>query len=318
MFLERDAIQEVARLVDDPERGISSHWDVKDQGFGDHPLKDDPWSFTYGPQGFAAIGPIGSISTKRDPFRTLAHTLLQTPFRLMGRDFETFPAIHRAARTIAAKQERQYDMDLLRHALTLAFLRRHLDLENETDPIAVIGDGFANMASLILANLPNSRIILVNLTKVLLVDMIFLHRAMPDVPMALVTNQADMKAALDRPDLRILAVRADNMDLLADAPLTLGINIQSMMEMDAPITAAYFDAMRRCPRPKTAFYCCNAEEKIWADGTVIRFADYPWQEDDQVLVHEICPWDRYRYTQRPPFYKKTRVMPHRLAYLAKS
>ncbi len=100
-------------------------------------------------------------------------------------------------------------------------------------------------------------------------------------------------------------------------PLSLAINIQSMMEMDPPVTASYFDLMRGCPRRETAFYCCNNEEKRLPDGTASRFVDYPWRDGDKILVDEICPWLRYRYTDRPPFYVPRRVNLHRLVMLEK-
>ena len=66
-----------------------------------------------------------------------------------------------------------------------------------------------------------------------------------------------------------------------------------------------------------AFYCCNREEKRLPDGTITRFADYPWRGSDRVLVDERCPWHQRHYRFRPPFYRPfdgpTR---HRLALLA--
>jgi hypothetical protein len=317
MLINERAIEEVARNCDTVDAGTSSHWRLIDGG-GEHPLKKDPFNFTYGPEGFAAIGPIGAISTKRGPAHRLAHRLLQAPLRAIGRRFAAFPAIDRVAAEIAERQGRVYDKDLLRHALTLALLRRHLDLEDEADPIAVIGDGFANMASLILACLPNSRLILVNLAKTLLIDMAFAFKALPGAGMALVRDAGEMGEAMARSDIRVLAVGADSAQLIASAPVALGINIQSMMEMDPPVTAAYFDVLRRCPRAQTALYCCNRVEKTLPDGTVTRFADYPWHPEDEVLVDGPSPWDRFGYHGRPPFYYRNQPIRHRLAWLRKN
>jgi len=280
MLINEQAIEEVARHSDEIDESASSHWRLDDRHRGEHPLKKDPFNFTYGPEGFAAIGPIGSISTKRGPAYRLAHSLLQIRARAIGRRFPTFARIDRTAALIAERQGRAYDKDLLRHALTLAFLCRHLDLETETDPIAVIGDGFANMASLLLACLPNSRVILVNLTKALLVDMAFVFKAFPGAGMALVRDGGDFDEAMRRTDIRVFAVRANSALLLANVPVALGVNILSMMEMDPPVTNVYFDVLRRCPRARTAFYCCNRVEKRLPDGTVTRFFDYPWDPMD--------------------------------------
>lgn len=318
MLVNKDAILEVARHSDEIDEGASSHWRLDDQDAGEHPLKNDPFDFTYGPQGFSTIGPIGAISTKTGLLFKTAHRLLQIPYRNIGRRFATFRAIDRAAASIAKRQGRAYDKDLLRHALTLAMLRDRLDLESETGPIAVIGDGFANMTSLILACLPQSRVIMVNLTKTLLVDMAFVCRAFPEMGMALVRDANEMNEAMAHPDIRIMAVGADYSGLLADVPVALGINILSMMEMNPQVTKKYFDVLRQCPRASTHFYCCNRVEKQFADGTVIRFFDYPWEPDDEILLDGLSPWDKYAYRGKPPFYYRNNSVHHRLVRLKKA
>ncbi len=210
MLENREAILGVARLSDATDDGTSSHWRAENQAAGEHPLKENPFDFIYGPEGFASIGLIGAISTKTGPFYRAAHAMLQMPIRRMGRRFNTFAEIDRAAANIAKFQGRVYNKDLLRHALTLALLRQWLDLESETDPIVVIGDGFANMASLILAAKPKNRVILVNLTKTLLIDLAFTHKAFPEVCIALVRDHEEMAEALGRTDIRVFALSADN------------------------------------------------------------------------------------------------------------
>jgi len=317
MLVNRDAILEVARQSEDVDDGTSSHWRPENQVAGEHPLKNDPFNFDYGPGGFSRIGPIGAISTKTGLLHRAAHGILQIPVRNIGSRFDAFGEIDRSAASIAKRQGRAYDKDLLRHAVTLAFLRDRLDLESETDPIAVIGDGFANMAALILDTLPQSQVILVNLTKTLLVDLAFTHKALPDLGIALVGDAGEMREALTRSDIRVIAVKADHAPLLAGTPVALGINILSMMEMDPPVTKMYFDVLRQCPRTDTAFYCCNRVEKQLPDGTVIRFFEYPWHPDDEILADELSPWDKFAYRGRPPFYYRINPIQHRLVRLNK-
>lgn len=305
MFFNQNAIDEITCRMDHAEQGRSFHW------------QEIQKNFTVGSEGFSHVGPIGTFSTKTDLVRTVGHYLLQIPFRWMGRSTQGFAASDRAARHIARRQGRQYDLDFLRHVLTLGWLRDRLTLEDETDPILIMGDGYANMAPVILASLPKSRVILINLTKTLAVDLVCLRRGLPDVDVALAVGAADFDAALGRVDLRVIALTADEAPLLARAPLSLGINIQSMMEMDPSVTAEYFDVMRRCSRSETAFYCCNNVKKRWNDGTIIRFDDYPWDDRDRILKDELCPWLAYRYGNRPPFYVRRGENQHRLVYLAK-
>jgi len=317
MLVNREAILEVARHVETVDAGTSSHWRPENQVAGEHPLINDPFDFTYGPQGFSAIGPIGAISTKTGLLFQTAHWLLQIPYRVIGYRFATFRAIDRSATQVAKKQGRAYDKDLLRHALTLALLRDRLDLESESDPIAVIGDGFANMTTLILANLPKSRVILLNLTKTLLVDLAFTFRAFPEAGIALVGNADEMDEALVRSDIRVIALKADHAPLLAGAPVALGINILSMMEMDLPVIKKYFDVLRQNRRTSTAFYCCNRVEKKLPDGTITRFFEYPWHPEDKILMDEPSPWDKFAYRGTPPFYYKGSTIHHRLVQLKK-
>lgn len=317
MLENREAILEVARLSDVTDDGTSSHWRAENQIVGDHPLKQDPFNFTYGAEGFGSIGPIGAISTKTGFMHRAAHATLQIPIRRIGRHFKTFADIDRAAANIAKTQGRVYDKDLLRHALTLALLRDQLDMESETDPIVIIGDGFANMASLVLATLPQSRVILVNLTKTLLVDLAFSYRAFPDAGIAFVKNAAEMDEAMSRHDIRVIGLSADSAALLAGAPVALGINILSMMEMDPPVIKKYFEVLRQCPRAATAFYCCNRIEKQLPDGTVTRFFEYPWDSKDKIIIDEPSPWDKYGYRKRPPFYYRNHPVQHRLVSLKK-
>ena len=261
---------------------------------------------------------MGAVSKKIALPYKIVHWILQIPFRLMGLKLRGFWTIDKMAKIIAKRQGRAYDCDLMRHTLTTAMINDRLDMKYDASLIAVIGDGFANMSSLLLSYLPQSRLILVNLTKTLLLDLVFLRKAFPNENIAFVQNADDMNKALASSNTRIIAVQADNMQLLAHAPVTLGINIKSMMEMDMAVTAAYFEVLRKGPADKTAFYCCNADEKRWADGTVIRFSEYPWHEKDIILVDEACPWDQYRYHRQLPFYSKFKALNwHRLVYLNK-
>src|SRR5205823_5026710 len=93
----------------------------------------------------------------------------------------------------------------------------------------------------------------------------------------LVVDAQGMADALGSPDAKLIAIQASNHTLLRQAPLDLVINIASMQEMDAPVIAAYFEDLRsRQDGRALYFYCCNREEKRLPDGTITRFAEYPW------------------------------------------
>lgn len=318
MLVNDEAIKEIARQSSVLDATASSHWDGKEAKGRTYALAEDPLNFSKAVSDFSVIGPIGAISLKTSFPYNLAHWLLQIPFRLMGAKLKEFRKFDRLASSIAARQGRAYDGDLLRHTLTMALFNTYLDMERDLALVAVIGDGFANMSALLLGHSPHCRIILVNLTKTLLLDLAFIRQTFPDENIALVQNADDMTEALARQDTRIIVLQADNADLLAQAPVTLGINILSMIEMEPQVTAAYFDILRKCPAERTAFYCANHLEKFWADGTIIRFYEYPWDEQEEYLVDEPNPWDRYGYRARPPFYyRRPSLSLHRLLYMKK-
>lgn len=313
------AILDIAAAVkrDGGDAAASSHWRNEDK-LESHPLVVDPLNFDLKKTDSTAFGPLGGISAKVSWKHRFMHRLLQLPLRALGLGFSSFRAADKIAADIAQIQGRAYDKDLLRHTLTLALLQQHLGRTLDDGTIAVIGDGFANMSALLLSAHPKAKVILVNLHKSLLFDCVFLRKALPDINIRLVQSETEMAEALAASDVQCIALAAENAALMDVAPITLGINILSMMEMDPPVTAAYFDLLRRAPAEKTAFYCCNRIEKTLPDGTVTRFDAYPWDTEDEIIVDAMCRWTRLAYHGRPPFYYLSNPARHRLAYLKKS
>lgn len=305
MLLNKDAFDEVSARINDFEEGRSSHW------------RHEQNAFEFDETSFSDVGPIGTFSTSSGVVPTVAHFVFQIPYRLYGLGYRYFLPISRAARAIARRQSRQYDLDLLRHVLTLAFLRKHMGKKILDGPICIIGDGYANMASVILATMPESKVILVNLNKTLLVDLICLRRGFPEIDYALARSQAELDEALNS-GIRVIAVSANDASILRGKQMALSINIESMMEMDPPIIAEYFDIIRSAPGDGAMFYCCNQEFKRFSGEGTSNFHEYPWQDDDQILVDGVCTWTKIRYGNTFPFYGRRRPDLHRLVNLKTS
>ena len=180
----------------------------------------------------------------------------------------------------------------------------------------VIGDGYGTVATLLMAAAPDQRIFLVNLTKALFLDLLHMERAFPEKTFALVSDADEMTRALEDDSIRIVAVRADDAELLREAPIGLAVNIVSMQEMEPDIVHRYFEILRRNPAPRTAFYCCNRRAKV------SNFYDYPWEPADTVLADGVCEWAQWYYTPKPPFWYRRAEGPkeilHRLAWLDKT
>lgn len=286
---------------DDP--GASSHWQKYHSGF------------QFSGEGFRGLQGFGGCAK---PYRGLGlalHRLLQKRFRFMGTAFPEFRLIDKLAYEVTTRQTRAYDLDVLRQVLTLAFLKARVPtVLTEKKTSCVIGDGFASMAVLLLASRSAGRVVLINLTKTLLVDLWFLRLWLGKVAFAsrvdLVTDEEGLARALAKPVTsdeggRVVAIQAVHHKLLRGCPADLTLNIASMQEMDPPVIASYFEELRTIAEQREiAFYCCNREEKVLPDGTVSRFSAYPWHTDDWVLVDELCPWHQQYYSLRPPFYRR--------------
>lgn len=307
MLSGADALAYLESASDDAEAGRSPYWQQQVEGFS---VNTDGV--------VTGSTPLGSVSRKTTPLHTMAHWMLQYPYRRMGRGFTTFGDCQRLGRVIAGRQGRQFTHDMIRQALALALIRQHVDLSDPDECNLVIGDGYGVMASLLMLGVPHRRCIAVNLTKPLLLDLAYIKRAVPGTRFALVADEVELRDALATDGLGLIAVQADNSSILAQAPLGLAVNVVSMQEMGAHTIAGYFRALRANKARETAFYCCNKLRKKTGDG--IGFNDYPWLSGDKILVDATCPWSMLNYTKSPPFWhRKSHLTPihHRLAILAK-
>ena len=289
MVLNDPAISTLLERIREPETEASSLWENNLTGF-----KYDRGTIvgTLGAEGHTPGGSLG---------RRIGHHILQSRFRRMGTRFTNFKEYQRKGNVIVKRRGGLFDLSMMRQVLTLSLLSDHLPLDQIYQPIIIIGDGWGAMSSLILECLPQAKVVTVNLTKMLLVDLIYTRKAFPNIKIRLTDDTDEYQAALDDHNIRIVAVCASNSSIIGHGPIGLAINIASMQEMDPPVIAGYFTSLRNTPNPNTPFYCCNRVTKTLPDGTVVRFDDYPWRTDDSVLVDELCPWLQFSYRFRPPF-----------------
>ena len=296
IYSGKQVVEFLSAKENQEESKASSHWLYYHRDF--EILEDGS---IIGIKGFGGCQP---------PYRGLksvAHRLLQHKFRRIARNYKSFEDLDEMARLIAEKQDRAYDHHMLRQAQTLAFVLDYLPPEAFSSAVAVIGDGFASLASLLLASENAQDVIIVNLNKTLLVDVLYAQSWLGEQAInkiKLVVDEGGVRQVLaDKEKGRIIAIQASNHHLLRFFPLSLVFNIVSMQEMDPPVIAEYFADMRAvaCDRD-LYFYCCNREEKELPDGTVTRFFEYPWKKEDTVIVDELCPWHQKYYTRLPPFY----------------
>lgn len=304
-----DVLTYLRENLEIPEANRSSYWDYEVAKFG---VGDDGTTI--------GLTTLGTVSRKTQFSHTVAHWILQWPLRRIGRRYAAYDDCERLARMVAHAQRRQVTQDIIRQALALALIRQHIGVEDRDRLNLVIGDGYGVMASLLLLAGPERGTIVVNLTKPLLIDMINIRQALPDLRPVLVSTRDDMTHAVANPDIRLIAVQADNAPLITEAPVALAVNVDSMMEMDPPVIDEYFRILRGNKAGETAFYCCSRIYKKLYDGTEVRFEEFPWRRDDRILHDSVSPWDQWTYNRTPPFWHyrfdrpdKKRVVWHRLA-----
>jgi len=222
--------------------------------------------------------------------------------------------IDRCAEKITRTQGRAHDIDVIRQSLTLSLIASRTQAVGPSKTVAVIGDGFGSMTTLLLETDSAARVILVNLSRTLLVDLwyyrLWVGAEAFEQAVRLVRTSEEMAEAIARTDSsneyapRVIALRAQDHALLRECPLDLALNLVSFQEMDPPVIGEYFDDLRAVAAQRPlVFYCCNREEKRLPDGTVTRFAEYPWSDSDQVIMDGLCPWHQEYCSVRPPFYR---------------
>lgn len=285
------AIAELARHMSEFDAGSSSHWRAmhRDIALEDGKLK-------------GAVG-FGGYRARKPGLRSIAEWVLQIPYRIIAARYSSFRKIDRDAAKIAKRQGRVYDLDMLRQAISLSMLSdRAGQAFDARRPLLVIGDGYGTMTSLLAMARPEIKIILINLTQTLIADLISMQSGIPDIRFALVSDESSLELALNEPNLQVLALRADNWPLLLNLDISLAINIASMQEMRPDTIKQYFDVMRHGTTEGTIFYCCNRNEKILPGGELVRFSEYPWEQEDEIYFDEKCGWHSFYYDKSFPFY----------------
>lgn len=235
--------------------------------------------------------------------------ILEIPYRKMAYNKSIFKQLDKTAQNIAAISGQRYSLDRLRHTLTLDLLKKYIPGKLMKDSkVCIIGDGFATMASLFLKSQSAGQVFIINLNKSLLVDLYFIKKIMPSSDfekyVCLVTDKDSLLEAIGSKK-KVVAIMANHYELLQYCPVDVAINIASMQEMDMSIIEKYFYYLRTIATEKEIFfYCNNREIKVLPDGSVIRFSEFPWSVNDDILVDELCPWHQKYYSLTPPFYHK--------------
>tara|TARA_B110001454_G_C12487682_1_gene337074 strand:+ start:19 stop:597 length:579 start_codon:yes stop_codon:yes gene_type:complete len=119
------------------------------------------------------------FGTYRKPyyfFEKPFHRFFQKKYLKLSSKSDFFESIMNHALNVTKLQNRALDLDVIRQCITIDLLNNN-NVFKKSDLAIVIGDGWGIMSSLLLkANLVK-RVININLTKTLLVDMIYIKKA---------------------------------------------------------------------------------------------------------------------------------------------
>jgi len=134
MYLGDKAIEYLQNSLSNSDAGESSHWKKYNK------------NFDYNGRTFSGLEGFGSF-TKYSFFIQFFSNILQKKFYKLFKNFLNFKLYLNKGRSIAKNQNRIFDLDFLRQAMTLSFLEQKIGKCNST---LVIGDGYASMTSLLI------------------------------------------------------------------------------------------------------------------------------------------------------------------------
>lgn len=154
MIFGDEIISYLADNVSQSDSRMSSHWEKYHK------------NFNYKNGNFSGLEGFGNNSPSYTPFRYLINNLFLTRYRNFGRKFKFFNDFDRLNSIILKKQNRAYSLDPLRQTISLSFLNDKIpSYFDKSKTVWVIGDGFANMTTLLYLTGKFKRIVSINLTK---------------------------------------------------------------------------------------------------------------------------------------------------------
>jgi putative sugar O-methyltransferase len=242
---------------------------------------------------------------KNNLLSKLYHKFFQIPFRILAKKFKNFYYYDNITKKYSKDMNLVYDCNLLRQAITLSFIDDKIGNFND---ICIIGDGLGSLTSIIGRAKFSSNIYLVNLSKTLYFDYIFLKKSFKnsEYKIYLIKNKKDIEIINNNNSKKIILIEAINKQLINLFNIDLFINIVSMQEMDLIEVQSYFKIIRNKKKYSNDryFYCCNRLSKVLPDNSIIKFEDYPWLDNDIILHYSECEWMKRYYAKKFPFYLK--------------
>lgn len=176
-------------------------------------------------------------------------------------------------------------------------LRRFAD-PDQIKTVLEIGAGNGNFPSILYHDWAPIRVILIDLPETLAVSIPFLSSLFPEAAIAM-PHEIQAAGLPDEFDFAFLTV--DQVDRVPDDNVDLAVNCHSFQEMTHQQIADYLALVQRVCRESGLFFTANRIEKIpcGTDAFSVeqldppnRMAEYPWNPQNDVLVHEVSKLSR--------------------------
>lgn len=201
--------------------------------------------------------------------------------------------------------------DCFRQIIAFSIIQNYLNVKkDEGFNVIIIGDGYGFFSSLIKNIYPKSKILLVDIGKVLFFQCANLQRIFP-LYNHVGTIEEGSFSRLERSDF--IYCPAEKIEKIVELRYKLIINISSMQEMNIETINKYFNYIRKYATENNLFYCSNRLFKRLPGGEELYFYNYPWYKEDKHIIDEEPKFYRYFFSTRFPFiHRFDGVMRHRL------
>jgi len=217
-------------------------------------------------------------------------------YRSVSRNYRHYESAWKAGAQVAYDMGGAITFNAFAAILASALLMDHFE-DNRISPrtAVIIGDGAGFLGALLRRLMPDLRLYLIDLPK-MLVFQAHAHLLTSKVPLAAAGGGAATEA-------KTVFLSPDAVEQIEET-LDLAVNIDSMQEMNPASVSDYFRFLRARSGSQSRFYCLNRESKVFSDGTASIFSEYPWRSGDQIFLNESCPFHTHFLDWRPPFYHR--------------
>lgn len=164
--------------------------------------------------------------------------------------------------------------------------------EDQPRTVLEIGAGNGNFPSILYHDWAPLRVILIDLPETLSVAIPYLSSLFPQAKLVM-PNEMQLSGLPDEFDFAFVTV--DQLGLIADNSVDLAINCHSFQEMTHQQIGIYFKLVQRVGCNGSLFFTANRVEKIPCGADAFsteqldppnRFAEYPWDPRNEVLIYE--------------------------------